>query len=237
MATSIGLSWNQPHREDEVHFHGYEINYSFEVIECGEELTPAVVVTLNNDSQESYTIKNSSTTPVEEDSKYSISITAVYSVGKSEPSNTVIAITAHTSKLMCMLFSPQITMLCIITAPGIPQFLRINSTSISSVTVWWDRVKCRERNGHTDSYRVVYYPASSYINRIARTVSGTTDSDRMFTATGLVPRTAYIFEVQASNTLLDERGPAATLNVTTTTPQGKKHCRYYVYITIFRIWP
>ena len=45
----------------------------------------------------------------------------------------------------------------------------------------------------------------------------------MFTVTGLPPRSSYIFQVQASNLLLDVRGAAGSLNVSTTAPQGTSH--------------
>ena len=76
----------------------YEINYSYDVIECVRDRDtrpfPPVTVTLNNGSLRSYTISNSPTTPVEEDSRYTISITAVNSVGGSGPSNMAFTTTA-----------------------------------------------------------------------------------------------------------------------------------------------
>ena len=55
--------------------------------------------------------------------------------------------------------------------------------------------------------------------RIA-TISGVTDANRMFTVTGLPPRTSYMFQVQAFNSL-DVRGEEANLTVNTSTPQGE----------------
>ena len=95
--TSITLTWEQPEGADAV--DGYEINYSYDVIECVSDgstrpFSP-VTVTLNNGSLSSYTIMNSHMTPVEEDSQYTISITAVNSVGRSGPSNMAFTITAE----------------------------------------------------------------------------------------------------------------------------------------------
>ena len=94
--TSITLTWEQPEGADAV--SGYEINYSYDVIEClrdGDTRPfPPATVFVNNGSLRSYTIMNSRTTPVEEDSQYTISITAVNSVGQSGPSNTVVTTTA-----------------------------------------------------------------------------------------------------------------------------------------------
>ena len=114
-----------------------------------------------------------------------------------------------------------IIILCLHAAPGLVQSLRISSVSVTNVTIQWDRVDCQQRNGHTDSYRVVYHPSASPRNTIARTVVGVGDIDRMFTATGLPPRTSYTFEVQASNTVIDVRGAAAILTFNTLAPQGK----------------
>ena len=78
--------------------NGYEINYSYQVIECiydGDTRPfPPVTVFMNNGSLRSYTIMNSRTTPVEEDSQYTISITAVNSVERSGPSNMAFTTTA-----------------------------------------------------------------------------------------------------------------------------------------------
>ena len=89
---------------------------------------------------------------------------------------------------------------------------------------------CQERNGLTDSYRVVYYPTSDPGSRSARTVAGTGDNNRMFTVTGLPPRTSYTFEVQASNVELDVRGTPTTLTVSTTAPQGRSHIDYMLCV-------
>ena len=117
-------------------------------------------------------------------------------------------------------------------APGIPERLQTVSVSVTNITIRWDRVNCQDRNGRVDGYRVVYYPTSSsnLHDRIARTPDGTGDNDRMFSVTGLPPRTSYIFEVQASNTQIDVRGPAAFYTTNTTAPQGK--CNY---ITMYRM--
>ena len=93
--------------------------------------------------------------------------------------------------------------------------------NVTSITIQWDRVDCQERNGRTDSYRIVYYPTLSPNDRIARTLVGTEDNDRMFSITGLPPRMNYTFEVQASNYLIDVRGPPAFYTTSTTASQGK----------------
>ena len=95
---------------------------------------------------------------------------------------------------------------------------------VTNVTIQWDRLDCRDRNGHISSYRVVYSSSAAPTTFIhAQLIPGTEDSDRLFTVTGLPPRSSYIFQVQASNALLDIRGTAGSLNVSTTAPQGTTH--------------
>ena len=98
--TSISLTWTQTEGAEAV--DSYEINYSYNVTECvrdGDTRTfPPVTVTSVNGYQRSYTIFNSPTTPVEEDSEYTISINAVNGVGRSAPSNMVSTTTAGAGK-------------------------------------------------------------------------------------------------------------------------------------------
>ena len=93
--------------------------------------------------------------------------------------------------------------------------------NVTGITIRWDRVDCQERNGHTDGYRLIYYPTSNPSDRVAQILAGTRDNNRMFSITGVPPRTSYTFEVQASNTLIDMRGPPAIITANTTAPQGK----------------
>ena len=102
-----------------------------------------------------------------------------------------------------------------------PQSLNASSVSVTNITIQWDRVNCRQRNGHTDGYRIVYYSTSNSNARTALTLSGTKSSDRRLSVTGLPPRTSYTFEIQASNTLLDVHGTPATFTVNTSAPQGE----------------
>ena len=50
---------------------------------------------------------------------------------------------------------------------------------------------------------------------------GTGLADRVFTATGLLPRTSYTFNVMAVNSE-GEVGPPATISDITATPEGKQ---------------
>ena len=104
------------------------------------------------------------------------------------------------------------------------QSIRASSVNVTNITIQWDRLNCRDRNGPTAGYRVVYSSAVAP-NAIIRAqiISGTEDSDRVLTVTGLPPRSSYIFQVQASNAVLGNSGTAGTLIVNTTAPQGITH--------------
>ena len=85
--TSITLTWEQPEGADAV--DRYEINYFYIINECGSEgdrLFPPVTVSVYDGTVRSYTLNNSASTPVEEDSLFRIALTAVNSVTRSLPS-------------------------------------------------------------------------------------------------------------------------------------------------------
>ena len=223
-ATSISLTWDQPLGANAV--TSYRIVYSYTINECtGEDNRPftPVTVVLNDGALRSYTIMNSPTSPVEEDSNYMITVTAVNSVTESNPSNTAITTTAEAGEITihALLTNIKYHKNVSPTAPGLVQSLSASSVNVTNITIQWDRVDCQERNGLTDSYRIVDYPTSNPSDRSARTVAGIGDSDRIFTVTGLPPRTSYTFEVQASNPNLDVRGPPATFTISTSAPQSE----------------
>ena len=80
---------------------------------------------------------------------------------------------------------------------------------------------CLQRNGQISQYRVTYYPTGNSGASTTDFIVGTDESVRVFTAVGLPPQTSYTFEVEAVNSALFQLGPAATLVVSTSTPQGK----------------
>jgi hypothetical protein len=91
MTTSILLTWEQPQGLVD----SYILDYEFSIKECSGREAP-VRATIEDDSLRIYTIENSTNTPVEEDSMYSITLRAVNTVDTSEPSdsatvNTTIA--------------------------------------------------------------------------------------------------------------------------------------------------
>ena len=89
----------------------------------------------------------------------------------------------------------------------------ISSVTSSSITVQWGRVSCIDRNSEITGYTVRYGQTGS-TTTVMESVSGTSDSDRMFTASGLIPRTNYTFEIAAVSS--EGTGPFSTGTVVET---------------------
>ena len=91
--TSFTLTWEQPEGADAV--DSYWIGYEYSVHECIDEggSFPAVTVMVHKGSLRSYTMTNSVSTPVEEDSSFFITLTAVTSVTRSDPTPSVTIMT------------------------------------------------------------------------------------------------------------------------------------------------
>ena len=101
---------------------------------------------------------------------------------------------------------------------GPPQSVMMSSVTSSSITVQWGRVNCIDRNSEITDYTVRYGQTGS-TTTVMESVSGTSDSDRMFTASGLIPRTNYTFEVAAAGS--EGTGPFSTgTTVETLAPEG-----------------
>ena len=76
----------------------YEINYQYIIEECqfeGGRTFPPVTVSVNDGTLRRYTINSSGLTPVEEDSDFRITLTAVNSVTRSGPSQPAMTKTAE----------------------------------------------------------------------------------------------------------------------------------------------
>ena len=76
----------------------YEINYYYTIEECdleGGGAFPPVTVLVNNGSLRRYTLNNSASTPVEEDSVLRITLTAINNAIRSVPSQPIITTTAE----------------------------------------------------------------------------------------------------------------------------------------------
>ena len=69
--------------------HWYELEYNFTIRDCENYTSEGNEVIYGNLT--SYTLRNSSETPVEEDGAYNIFLTAVNSDGRSQASTTQIS--------------------------------------------------------------------------------------------------------------------------------------------------
>ena len=74
----------------------YEINYHYTINECVNEegSFPPVIVSVNDGTLRRFTLNNSASTPVEEDSEFRITLTAVNSETRSLPSQPAMIGTA-----------------------------------------------------------------------------------------------------------------------------------------------
>ena len=94
--TSITLTWEQSEASAGA-VERYEIGYEYSVLECiGEREGDFRRITemLNNGTLRSYTLTNSSSTPVEEDTTFfSITLTAVNNVTRSDPTEFPSSVT------------------------------------------------------------------------------------------------------------------------------------------------
>ena len=108
--------------------------------------------------------------------------------------------------------------MCITSGPGIaPGNVMFTTSTSTSITVMWDRLSCVDRNnGEITGYRIQYgvTTLSTTVN-----ITGTSASDRTFTASGLVPLTTYMFRIAAVNS--DGVGPNSSVaSFATTFPTG-----------------
>ena len=95
-ATSITLTWEQPKGADAV--DRYEINYHYLIEECefeGGGLFPSVTVTVSDGTLRRYTLNNSASTPVEEDSVFRVTLTAINNATRSVASQPAMTTTAE----------------------------------------------------------------------------------------------------------------------------------------------
>ena len=96
-----------------------------------------------------------------------------------------------------------------------PENLRVIFTDDTSIVIQWEPVECAHRNGEITGYNVTYYPRTEMHNSMTLIVP---ESDRMFTATGLLFENEYIFEVQAFSRLY---GSGSSANIAQSTQSIK----------------
>ena len=207
-STTITITWEQDLSSEEF---WYELRYNFTIRAC-ENYTEKGNKVINR-SFRSFTLENTSETPVEEDSNYSILLIAVNSAGRSEASVPEISTQRDGSYV-----DYSVTMfnffLLFLVPTGAPKNLTESFIDDRTITIQWETVDCGHRNGEITGYSVTYYPAGQMLKTTMTNIS-----NNIFTARGLIFDTKYVFEVQAINSY--GFGPPASKTLQTSVVQGR----------------
>ena len=89
----------------------------------------------------------------------------------------------------------------------------------TNITMQWQRVMCSERNSEITHYDLQHSPEGSDSDTVIQ-VSGTNDSNRMYTATRLQPLSTYTLTIAAVNSD-GQTGPNVTVTVNTAAPESE----------------
>ena len=188
-ATSIMLVWNR----FAVNVDSYLINYSFIVTDCPE---------VNGENVESVCglSRGHTLTDLKENSHFNISITAINTVENNQTAH--IMTTTHTAgRFPCSdgIHTLLINSLYSLAPSSGPADLQVSSISPTRITITWSPVPCVDRNGEVTGYTVRYAPTSYPDELRSDVVVG--NSNMIFTANNLIPRTNYTLAVQAYHSL------------------------------------
>ena len=104
------------------------------------------------------------------------------------------------------------------TAPK-PPSVTTKVVDVTSITLQWDPLPCRDRNGeHFNHYRIFYF---STVALDQGNVDVVLENDKQFTLSRLPPRTSYEFLAQAVNLATSLYGEFAAFRVSTSAPSSK----------------
>ncbi|CAI8028414.1 Receptor-type tyrosine-protein phosphatase S, partial [Geodia barretti] len=165
-ATTISLSWSVPSGSVVTE---YLIEWTRDTsVGCSDGDTGSTTITAT-----SHTIPD-----LEEDSRYTITVTASNGAGSSEVSSTVTVMTREAAP------------------PAPPSDVTVTDVTSSTITVQWGEVPCIHQNGAITGYSVQYGVMGSGSTQIV-TVDGATMTET--TIENLTPSTTYSIEVAAVN--------------------------------------
>ena len=193
--TSISLSWTSAGSEVD----SYEVMWQRDTSgECPDEDEDSISLT---DGSTSYDI-----TGLEEDSSYSITVTASNAAGSSSVSNTVTTMTREAGEMIsyyrcnnCLSSDYFLSSMCCVllsAAPsGPPTSVSATSTS-TTITVQWRAVDCIHRNGDITGYSVQYGVVGS---GSTQTMSVSGGSVTEATISSLMSSTTYSIQVASVN--------------------------------------
>ena len=181
-ATSISLSWSVPSGSvvDE-----YLIQWERDTSgTCPDEDTDST--TISGGSATSHTIPG-----LEEDSTYTITVTAANGAGSSNVSNTVTAVTGEAGKRL-NLYHGILNISLSLSAPSVTlSNVAVTGVTSTTITVQWGSVPCIHQNGDITGYSVRY--GSEAVNVTGDSSGGT------YTIPGLMPSTNYPIQVAVMN--------------------------------------
>ena len=92
----------------------------------------------------------------------------------------------------------------------------------TNITMEWQRVRCSERNSEITDY-VLQYSLEGNDRFTCVRVSGTNDSNRMYTATRLQPLSRYTFTIAAVNSDGQKGLNAAVTVIMTSAPESRRY--------------
>ena len=151
---------------------------------CSDEDTDST--TISGGSATSHTIPG-----LEEDSTYTITVTAFNTAGSSNVSNTVTAMTGEAGKRL-NLYHGILNISLSLSAPSVaPSNVAVTGVTSTTITVQWGSVPCIHQNGDITGYSVRY--GSEAVNVTGDSSGGT------YTIPDLIPSTNYPIQVAAMN--------------------------------------
>ena len=178
-STTITLSWTQSATVDR-----YTVSYTYTIRRCGSG--PASGSEEISDGN----ARNFTLTDLEEDSDYTITLTAISADGQLQITSNLIFTTTDTAGI-CICNKIELHTIIILVPSGSPESVSFGSVTLTSITVQWTEIPCSDRNGEITGYTVEYSSATPTTN----TMSGL--SSRELVVGGLLPRTSYTFTVRA----------------------------------------
>ena len=181
-ATSISLSWSVPSGSV---VDGYLIQWERDTSgACPDEDTDNI--TISGGSATSHTIPG-----LEEDSTYTITVTASNTAGSSNVSNTVTAMTGEAGERL-NLYHGILNISLSLSAPSVaPSNVAVTGVTSTTITVQWGSVPCIHQNGVITGYSVRY--GSEAMNVTGDSSGGT------YTIPDLMPSTNYPIQVAVMN--------------------------------------
>ena len=231
MSSYIIITWDQSFGADVV--QNYTIKYNFTVKNCNHKSEQYTIMI--DGKLRMYNITNNNDHAIEEDSTYNISLTATNSVGSSTEVRSNMLVTTTTagifyySQYICIFILSKDPFSTYKAPSGPPQDLRVNSTTLSNITVEWKEIDCVKRNGPIKYYDVTYVVDENQQNEVS-------SFNHTYAAVNLQPHSSYEFKVQGYVDGIVEPGPPATLNARTNVPQGESDGQNkYFKVKLFKV--